>query len=226
MLLYGITEIKENKIYNEKRRNISSLFLFLFNLSKHNFIKYYYGGYMKLERKNIGFIFTGAFKSINCSIEQLEKIIKMKNTVYPIMSYSAYKYITNDTKKNIIEKSNNKIIHNYKEMKNLDIVLIEPCTSNTLSKLANNIVDTPVLYIANMALNLDKPLVIGISCFNNIASTFENIGKLINKKNVYFIPFRQTNPITRPNYIMFDPNLTIDTMKLGLNNIQIQPILI
>ena len=181
---------------------------------------------MKLEGKKIGFIITGAFKSISCSIKEMKKISKIRGAViYPIMSYSAYNGVSADVILNIENISKNKIIHNINKI-DLDIGLIEPCTGNTLSKLVNNIIDTPALYYASNLLISQKPLVIGISSFNGISSSLINIGKLIDRKNIYFIPFRQTNPITRPDYLMFDPNLTIKTLNTSLEGYQIEPILI
>lgn len=180
---------------------------------------------MNLENKNIGFIITGAFKSINCSIDEIENASKIKNVhIYPIMSYTVFNGISKDKVIRIKEITRNRIIHNMEKI-NLDIGVIVPCTGNTLAKLANNIIDTPALYIANYILTSNKPLVIGISSFNEISSSFINIGKLMSRKNIYFIPFRQTNPITRPNYIMFDPKLIIKTLNSSLEGVQIEPIL-
>ena len=181
---------------------------------------------MKLEGKRLGFIITSALNSINCSIDEMKKLSKINNiSIYPIMSYSAYKNVSQDILFKIENISKNKIVHNFEKIK-LDIGLIEPCTGNTMSKLANNIIDTPALYVANNLLILQKPLVIGISSFSGISSSFINIGRLIDKKNIFFIPFRQTNPITRPNYLMCDPKLTIKTLNLSIEGYQIEPILL
>lgn len=54
----------------------------------------------------------------------------------------------------------------------------------------------------------------------------ENIGKLFNRKHLYFVPFRQDNPITKPRSLVFDPNYIVDTLKKAINNEQIQPMLL
>lgn len=69
------------------------------------------------------------------------------------------------------------------------------------------------------------PIVIGISSLNGLGSNAESIGKLLNRKNYFFIPFMQDNPITKPNSIMYDPSLLIKTLEMALDNEQIQPIL-
>ena len=72
----------------------------------------------------------------------------------------------------------------------------------------------------------EKPVVIGISSLNGLGSNAENIGKLLNKKNYYFIPFRQDNPITKPRSIAYEPECIVKTVKCALNGEQISPILI
>ena len=181
---------------------------------------------MKLVEKNIAFIYTGALNSVACCIEQMKKIKNLKNSIYPIMSFNVYQNLSIEIKEKIENIAQNKIIHNIKRLDSIDIVIVEPCTGNTLSKIANNIVDTPAVYFASKAMVAEKPLIIGISSFSGINSSLEYIGKLIKMKHVYFIPFRQTNPIIRPNYLMCDPNLTIRTAKLALEGIQLQPILL
>ena len=75
---------------------------------------------------------------------------------------------------------------------------------NTVAKLANSITDTPVLVAARTILKDSKPLVIGFCCKDGLSFNAENIGKLLNKKDLFFVPFRQDNPITKPYSICFD----------------------
>lgn len=97
---------------------------------------------------------------------------------------------------------------------------------NTIGKLANGITDTPVLTAAKSHLRNEKPLVIGIATNDGLSTSLENIGKLINRKNMYFIPFRQDNPITKPYSLVFEPKYILKTVLEALNGIQIQPILL
>ena len=97
---------------------------------------------------------------------------------------------------------------------------------NTIGKLANGIVDTPVLTAAKSNLRNENPLVIGIATNDGLSTSLENIGKLISRKNIYFIPFRQDNPITKPHSLMFEPNYILNTVLEALNGMQIQPILL
>ena len=84
-----------------------------------------------------------------------------------------------------------------------DIMIIVPATGNTMSKLANDIIDTPATMAAKSHLRNNLPLVIAPSTNNGLGANAENIGKLLNKDNYYFVPFRQDNPITKPRSPVF-----------------------
>ena len=75
-------------------------------------------------------------------------------------------------------------------------------------------------------LRRERPVVIGISTNNGLSGAGENIGKLLNRKHYYFIPFRQDNPITKPRSLVFDPTYLSKTIEYALNNEQIQPIIL
>lgn len=193
---------------------------------------------MNLEGKNIGFAFTGSFCTFKKTIQQLEILSKIKDiTIIPVMSYNSY---TLDTKfgkaKDFITEiekiTNNKIIYTIEDAepigpkKMCDIFIIAPCTGNTIAKLANDIIDTPVTMAAKSHLRNEKPLVIAISTNNGLSGAGENIGRLLNRKHYYFVPFKQDNPITKPRSIVFDSTYIIKTLEYALDNEQIQPILL
>lgn len=97
---------------------------------------------------------------------------------------------------------------------------------NTISKLACDIIDTPAVMAAKSHLRNGRPLVIAPSTNNGLSGNAESIGKLLNRKNYYFVPFRQDNPITKPRSIVFDPDYIIKTIKFALDGEQISPILL
>ena len=97
---------------------------------------------------------------------------------------------------------------------------------NTMAKLANDIIDTPALMAIKSHLRNNNPVVIAVSTNNALSGNAENIGKLLNKKNFYFVPFRQDNPITKPRSIVFDATYIKKTLEYALDNEQIQPILL
>jgi len=107
----------------------------------------------------------------------------------------------------------------------LDILLICPCTGNTLAKLANRITDTPVLMAAKSHIRNNKPIVIGISTNDGLGQNLKNIAELLNSKSTYFVPFNQDDCINKPKSLVLDYNKIIDTVKYALDNKQIQPII-
>lgn len=193
---------------------------------------------MNLEGKKIGFAFTGSFCTFRKTIEQLEKLSKIKDVeIIPVMSYNSYSMDTKfgkaeDFIREIEEITKNKIIHTIEDAepigpkKMCDIFIIAPCTGNTMAKLANDIIDTPVTMAAKSHLRNENPLVIAVSTNNGLSGAGENIGKLLNRKHYYFVPFKQDNPITKPRSIVFDPSYLIKTLEYSLDREQIQPILL
>ena len=193
---------------------------------------------MDLSGKSIGFAFTGSFCTFNKTIEELKKLKNIKNTIItPIMSFNSYNLDSKFGKaKDFIEKieniTQNKIIHTIQDAepigpkKMFDILIVAPCSGHTIAKLANDIIDTPVCMAVKSHLRNNRPVVIAISTNNALSGSAENIGKLLNRKNYYFVPFKQDNPITKPNSLVFDAKYIIKTLEYALDNEQIQPILL
>lgn len=192
---------------------------------------------MDLKNKKIGFILTGSFCTFNKVIPKIEKLIKMEAEIIPIMSFNAYNTDTKfgkaqDFIKQIEEITGKNIIHTITDAEPIgpksitDIMIIAPCSGNTMSKLACDIIDTPATMAAKSHLRNNRPLVIAPSTNNGLGANAENIGKLLNRKNYYFVPFRQDNPITKPRSIVFDSEYIIKTLEYALEGEQISPILI
>lgn len=99
-------------------------------------------------------------------------------------------------------------------------------TAIQYGKMANGITDTPVLMAAKSHLRNENSLVIGISTNDGLSQSAENIGKLLNRKHIYFVPFRQDNPITKPRSLVFDPQYILSTVVKALEGEQVQPILV
>lgn len=97
---------------------------------------------------------------------------------------------------------------------------------NTAGKLANGILDTPVVLAAKSHLRNNKPVVIAIATNDGLSGSAANIGKLLNTKNIYFVPFRQDNPITKPNSLVFSAIHITETIEKAFDKEQIQPILL
>lgn len=192
---------------------------------------------MSLKNIKIGFALTGSFCTFEKTLEQMQNLVNVGAEVIPIMSYNSY---TLDTKfgkasdyiDRIKQITGKEIIHTIQSAEPIgpkkitDIMLICPCSGNTIAKLANGITDTPVVMATKSHLRNQKPVVIAISTNDALSGSAENIGKLLNRRNYYFVPFRQDNPITKPTSLVFDSKLIIDTLQKALEGEQIQPIIL
>ena len=192
---------------------------------------------MNFEGVKIGFVLTGSFCTFKKVIPKIKELKEKKASIIPIMSYNAYNLDTKFGKAEdfIIEIENiceNKIIHTIQDTEPIgpkgltDIMIIAPCSGNTMAKLACDIIDTPATMAAKSHLRNNRPLVIAPSTNNGLSGNAENIGKLLNRKNYFFVPFKQDNPITKPRSIVFDSDYIIKTLEFAIKGEQISPILL
>lgn len=192
---------------------------------------------MELKGIKIGFVLTGSFCTFKKVLPVMEELIKEEAEIIPIMSYNSYNLDTKfgkakDFITQIEEITNKKIIHTIQDAEPIgpkqmtDIMVIAPCSGNTMAKLACDIIDTPAVMAAKSHLRNNRPLVIAPSTNNGLSGNAENIGRLLNRKNYYFVPFKQDNPITKPRSIVFDAEYIIKTIEYALEGEQISPILI
>ncbi len=108
----------------------------------------------------------------------------------------------------------------------IDVLIIAPCTGNTIAKLANGIADTTVTLAAKSQLRNNRPIVIAISTNDGLGANAVNIGKLLARKNIYMVPFGQDDCIEKENSIVADFGLILPTIKAALNGKQLQPLLL
>lgn len=183
----------------------------------------------------IGYAICGSFCTFSRSIEQLRKLNDLGADIYPIMSGNAYTLDTrfgkaSDFVKEIEEICGREVIHTITHAepigpkKMLDILVISPCTGNTLAKLATGVTDTSVTLAAKAHLRNARPLLLGVSTNDALAAASKNIGMLMNCKNIYFIPMSQDDPINKPNSAVVHFDSTVDAIKEALSGRQIQPV--
>lgn len=191
---------------------------------------------LKLNKLNIGVAFTGSFCTFDKIFIELENLIKEGSNVYTIFSYAAQNIDCRFGKsEEFISKAESitltKPILTLEEAEPLgpqnmlDILIIAPCTGNTLAKLVNGITDTPALMAAKGHIRNNKPLVISLSTNDALGFNFKNIGTMLNSKNVYFVPFGQDNYSGKPNSMVAHTNLIIPTLEQALDGKQIQPVI-
>jgi len=107
----------------------------------------------------------------------------------------------------------------------LDILLIMPCTGNTAAKLANGITDTAVTMAAKAHLRNERPVILAIATNDGLAGNAANIGALLNRRNIYFVPFYQDDPVKKPRSLMADFDLAGDAIEAAAEGRQLQPII-
>ena len=192
---------------------------------------------LNLKDKKIGFVLTGSFCTFSKTIPKMKELIEKGAEVIPIMSFNSYNLDTKfgkaqDFINEIEEITGKKIIHTIQEAEPIgpkrltDIMVIAPCSGNTMAKLACDIIDTPATMAVKSHLRNNLPVVIAPSTNNGLSGNAKNIGILLNRKHYYFVPFKQDNPITKPRSIVFDSEYIVKTIESALEDEQIEPILL
>ncbi len=191
---------------------------------------------MTLKGKHIGVAFTGSFCTYEKAFKELERLVAEGAVVQTIFSDASGTFDSRfgrakDFVRKAEEMTGNKPMMTIPEAEPigpgslLDILVLFPCTGNTIAKLANGITDTPVLMAAKAHLRNNKPLLISISTNDALGMNMKNIGLLLNAKNIYFIPFGQDNPKTKPNSMIAHTELLIPALEAALEGRQYQPII-
>ena len=107
-----------------------------------------------------------------------------------------------------------------------DVLVIAPCTGNTLAKLAHGITDTSVTMAAKSHLRNNRPVLIAVSTNDGLSASAKNIGILHNRKNIFFVPYRQDDPLAKECSLVADFEKTVIAMHNALENRQMQPIIL
>lgn len=192
---------------------------------------------MLLEGVKVGFALTGSFCTFGKTVPELEKIVAEGADVLPIISEATDKLDTKfgraeEWKSKIEGITGKKLIKTIVEAEPigpkslLDVIVIAPCTGNTLGKLANGITDTPVTMACKAHLRNSKPVVIAIATNDGLGANAKNLGLLLNTKNIYFVPFGQDDPLKKCNSVVAKFELIVPTILEALKGKQIQPLLV
>ena len=182
---------------------------------------------MDLKDLNLGIGICGSFCTIKAVIEEIKALTELGINVFPIVSFNVQNIDTRFGKASDILNTI-KTIEDAEPIgpKNfLDVLVLAPCTGNTMAKLNLGITDSPVLMAAKAHIRNNKPLVIALATNDALGANLENIGGLINKKNIYFVPFGQDDFVKKPKSMVADFSLIKETVEKCLGGEQIQPIL-
>lgn len=189
--------------------------------------------------KNItlGYAFCGSFCTIKQSVAVLRELSALDIKIKPIMSQIVYNTDTRFAKAQdlideIEEICSEKIIHDIPSAepigpKNLlDIIVVAPCTGNTIAKIALGITDTPVTMAVKAHLRNQKPVVLAIATNDALGASAKNIGLLHNTRDIFFVPYRQDDPLGKNNSLVCDFSLIPQTLEKALMGEQLQPVII
>lgn len=183
----------------------------------------------------IGFASCGSFCTLSRSLKQMETLSKK----YPLLPIVSPAVATTDTRFGKAEDflalmeaiSGRAPITTIAEAEPLgpaiplDALIIAPCTGNTLAKMANGITDTSVTMAAKAHLRNGRPLIIALASNDALSANLRNIGTLLERKNIFFVPLGQDDPTAKPHSMVCDFALIEETLEAALNGRQLQPLL-
>lgn len=185
----------------------------------------------------IGYAITGSFCTIRQTLEVMKDLVEKGYDVHPIISFNVgtmdTRFINHDeTIEKLIEITGKKPISTIQEAepigpkKMFDVIVVAPCTGNTMAKLANSITDTPVLMACKSQLRNSKPVVLAIATNDALSGNAKNIGVLLATRNLYFVPFGQDDPHGKPRSMIAEFSLIEQTILKAIQGEQLQPLLL
>lgn len=182
----------------------------------------------------IGLCITGSFCTFANILKAVDQLVAAGYDVTPVFSYNVSSLDTRffkqaDFENTIIEKTGKRPLKTIVEAEpiaksDLELMLVAPCTGNTLAKIAHGITDTPVTMAVKATLRNNRPVVLSVSSNDALGANARNIGTLLNTRHVYFVPFGQDAPKSKVNSLIADTSLIIPTIENAMKGIQIQPI--
>lgn len=188
-----------------------------------------------MSKVTVGFAMCGSFCTLGKAIDQMEQLSELGYDILPIMSFNVSSLDTKFGKaadfKNRVENICSKTIINtiveaepIGPQKMTDVMLVAPCTGNTLAKLCHGITDTPVLMAVKSHLRIQRPVLIALATNDALGASAKNIGKAMNTKNLYFVPLSQDDPENKPTSLVAHFNLIPESIESALHKQQIQPV--
>lgn len=184
--------------------------------------------------KTVGFALCGSFCTLERAMEQMERL-RGDYHILPVMSQNAYGTDTRfgraeDFIRRAREISGREVLHTIVETEPIgpkglvDVMVVCPCTGNTLSKLAAGITDTPVTMAVKSSLRIGIPVVLCVASNDSLGASGPNIARLMNTKNIYFVPLGQDDPVKKPFSLVADFSLLPETVAAALEGRQLQPV--
>lgn len=186
--------------------------------------------------RKIGLCITGSFCTFSSVLTAVDGLINADFDITPVFSFNVANLDTRffkqtDFENIIIEKTGKIPIKSIVDAEKigaksgLELMLVAPCTGNTLAKLSHGITDTPVTMAVKACLRNNLPVVLSVSSNDSLGANAQNIGHMLNVRNVFFVPFRQDAPSAKPNSLVADTKLILPAVEYALERKQYQPVL-
>ncbi len=183
----------------------------------------------------IGYAFCGSFCTFERSIGVLEGLVCGGYDILPIFSFNVQKTDSRFGKSkeltericSICKRSAITTIEGAEPLGPripLDALIIAPCTGNTLAKLAHGITDTPVTMAAKAHLRCERPLLISLASNDALSANLSNIGALMNRKNIYFVPMEQDDPVSKPFSLVASFERIPEALDFAMEGKQLRPV--
>ena len=188
-----------------------------------------------MTKATIGFAMCGSFCTFSKAFEQMSALVSAGYDVIPIMSQNACSTDTRfgsaaDMVKRAEQITGTGVLSTSVETEPIgpkemcDLLLIAPCTGNTLAKLSLGVTDTSVTMAAKSHLRILRPVLICAATNDALGASAQNIGRLLNTKNIYFVPMRQDDPLKKPNSLVADFSRIPECVEAALDGRQIRPV--
>ena len=190
-----------------------------------------------MTEKTVGFAICGSFCTHATALEALEKVAAEFQHVIPIVSETTANFDTrfgnaHDLMREMSRICDHRVLSSIPEVEPfgprglLDLLIIAPCTGNTLGKLCAGVSDTSVTLAAKAHLRNGRPILIAPSTNDGLTGSAPNIGELLTRKHFYFVPFRQDDPMGKPASLVSDFDLIVPAALSALDKTQLQPLLL
>ncbi len=190
-----------------------------------------------MDKTTLGFAFCGSFCTFEKAMGSLVTLAATYEKVIPIFSGAAYE---TDTRfgnaaahvQRARQITGSNPLHTIEEVepigpkKLLDLLIVAPCTGNTLAKLAHGIADGPVTMAVKSHLRNGRPVLLAVSTNDGLGAAGENIGRLLTRKNIFFVPLRQDDPHGKPTSLIADFDKLPQAAAAALEGRQLQPLLL
>lgn len=188
-----------------------------------------------MDKITAGYAMTGSFCTFDQCIQQMAALVERGYEIIPIMSENAYSTSTRfgkarDIVTRIEDIAGKSVIHTVTAAEPIgpkalcDILIVAPCTGNTLSKIALGVTDTAVTMAVKSQLRIGAPVLLAAASNDALGASAENIGRLLNRKNVYFVPMSQDDPEHKPNSLVAHFSMIPVCAEQALNKKQVQPV--